>query len=79
MSKKKYKVLPKIAPWQPRQKPPRMGIKPVWQHPDMLEALRDQMVYAEVVKEQYEQAKKAFEARKASLQDRIQSSDVAGS
>lgn len=44
-----------------------------------MEALRDQAIYAQVVKEAYERAKEAAKAREAAASDRQGPSDVAGS
>jgi hypothetical protein len=60
MSSKKYKKLPKVqyAPHKKDESYPRKHKG--WMTPDMLEILRDQMLYAEVVKEEYERAKACF-------------------
>ena len=43
-----------------------------------LEGLLHVWAYEAVVREEYERAKEAFEARKAQLPDRVQSSDLEG-
>lgn len=70
MSKKKYKTAPKLSQWGKFQPIPRMNFSPEYPQ-DYREIERDQ--------EAYENIKEEAEARKALLQDRLQSSDVEGS
>jgi hypothetical protein len=75
MSKKKYKKTPKPISYGKDEYWPRgKG----WTTPDMLEVMRDQMCYAQVVKEEYERAKEAFGLRKALSPDRLQPADLEG-